>query len=165
MGKTIALLVGSALGYWLAASRGQSVAVRVACGLGWIVLEIALLLGAMPWWGWSTMDMAAAAAIGFAVPVVVLGGMAAVESWAGAAQAGGGRRLAAIGAAVAVIVAGAWWILPSAEQGPPEMAQAVPIEAAPAADCPCAKGRLCEGPRGGRYCLTDAGNKRYQARQ
>jgi hypothetical protein len=27
--------------------------------------------------------------------------------------------------------------------------------------CPCGSGRVCVGPRGGRYCLTSAGNKRY----
>lgn len=28
--------------------------------------------------------------------------------------------------------------------------------------CPCSSGRLCTGPRGGRYCLTPSGNKSYQ---
>ena len=28
--------------------------------------------------------------------------------------------------------------------------------------CPCSSGRLCTGPRGGRYCLTASGNKSYQ---
>jgi hypothetical protein len=27
--------------------------------------------------------------------------------------------------------------------------------------CPCGSGRICTGPRGGRYCLTSGGNKRY----
>jgi hypothetical protein len=28
-------------------------------------------------------------------------------------------------------------------------------------DCPCNGGRVCVGPRGGRYCITSGGNKRY----
>lgn len=28
--------------------------------------------------------------------------------------------------------------------------------------CPCSSGAMCTGPRGGRYCLTPAGNKSYQ---
>lgn len=27
--------------------------------------------------------------------------------------------------------------------------------------CPCGSGRICIGPRGGRYCLTSGGNKEY----
>lgn len=27
--------------------------------------------------------------------------------------------------------------------------------------CPCSGGRVCIGPRGGRYCITSGGNKRY----
>lgn len=27
--------------------------------------------------------------------------------------------------------------------------------------CPCSSGRVCIGPRGGRYCITYGGNKRY----
>jgi len=30
--------------------------------------------------------------------------------------------------------------------------------------CPCSSGRLCTGPRGGRYCMTPAGNKSYKPR-
>lgn len=165
MAKTIALLLGVSLGWGVANSRGQSIAVRLACGLAFVLAEVVLLAGVLPWWGWSSIDLALLAGSGFAVSVVVFGSIAVLEVWLGAAQAGGGRRLAAIGAAVVAIAGGAWWILPSAAPAPPEMAQAVPAEAAPAADCPCTSGRLCEGPRGGRYCLTDAGNKRYQARQ
>ncbi|MEG2804575.1 hypothetical protein [Stenotrophomonas sp.] len=40
-----------------------------------------------------------------------------------------------------------------------------PATPAPAAgECPCSSGRLCTGPRGGRYCLTPAGNKSYKPR-
>lgn len=27
--------------------------------------------------------------------------------------------------------------------------------------CPCGSGSICVGPRGGRYCITSGGNKRY----
>lgn len=27
--------------------------------------------------------------------------------------------------------------------------------------CPCGSGHVCIGPRGGRYCITSGGNKRY----
>ena len=27
--------------------------------------------------------------------------------------------------------------------------------------CPCSDTRICTGPRGGRYCITSGGNKRY----
>ncbi|MBB4098008.1 SH3 domain-containing protein [Sphingomonas kyeonggiensis] len=27
--------------------------------------------------------------------------------------------------------------------------------------CPCGSGSVCVGPRGGRYCITSGGNKRY----
>jgi len=28
-------------------------------------------------------------------------------------------------------------------------------------ECPCNGGDVCIGPRGGRYCITNGGNKRY----
>lgn len=30
-----------------------------------------------------------------------------------------------------------------------------------AGSCPCSGSRVCIGPRGGRYCITSGGNKRY----
>ena len=27
--------------------------------------------------------------------------------------------------------------------------------------CPCSGSKVCVGPRGGRYCITNGGNKRY----
>jgi hypothetical protein len=30
-----------------------------------------------------------------------------------------------------------------------------------AGSCPCGSGNICIGPRGGRYCITSGGNKRY----
>ena len=31
----------------------------------------------------------------------------------------------------------------------------------PGSQCPCGSGKVCVGPRGGRYCITSGGNKRY----
>ena len=31
-----------------------------------------------------------------------------------------------------------------------------------ASECPCSGGNNCIGPRGGRYCITSGGNKRYR---
>ena len=33
--------------------------------------------------------------------------------------------------------------------------------ASSAAGCPCGGGKVCVGPRGGRYCITSGGSKRY----
>ena len=46
---------------------------------------------------------------------------------------------------------------------------ATPAALQPAAEdtgssCPCSSGRICTGPRGGRYCLTPSGNKSYLRR-
>ena len=30
-----------------------------------------------------------------------------------------------------------------------------------ATSCPCGAGKVCIGPRGGRYCINSSGNKRY----
>lgn len=32
----------------------------------------------------------------------------------------------------------------------------------PTSGCPCSGSRNCTGPRGGRYCITSGGNKRYR---
>lgn len=29
------------------------------------------------------------------------------------------------------------------------------------ASCPCSGSKVCVGPRGGRYCITSGGKKRY----
>ncbi|WP_315859834.1 hypothetical protein [Rhizobium leguminosarum] len=39
--------------------------------------------------------------------------------------------------------------------GSPQMAPTV------GADCSCRSGAYCTGPRGGRYCMTDGGQKSY----
>jgi hypothetical protein len=49
------------------------------------------------------------------------------------------------------------WAVPSEPQA--EVAQAV--ESAP---CLCSAGAECTGPKGGVYCLTDDGKKKYKGR-
>lgn len=43
------------------------------------------------------------------------------------------------------------------------VAVVAPVAAAPvvAGLCPCDAGLVCTGPRGGRYCITAAGGKKY----
>ena len=36
-----------------------------------------------------------------------------------------------------------------------------PTEAKAETGCPCSGSKLCTGPRGGRYCITSGGSKRY----
>lgn len=61
--------------------------------------------------------------------------------------------------------------LPAVNSGQAEQSRAAPASraaplvspAAPSssASCPCGSGSICTGPRGGRYCITSGGNKRY----
>jgi len=37
----------------------------------------------------------------------------------------------------------------------------VPSRGTTSGECPCNGGNVCVGPRGGRYCITSSGNKRY----
>lgn len=37
-----------------------------------------------------------------------------------------------------------------------------PARASAGGACPCSSSRNCTGPRGGRYCITSGGNKRYR---
>lgn len=39
--------------------------------------------------------------------------------------------------------------------------KSAPIRAFGGSSCPCSGGNVCVGPRGGRYCITSGGNKRY----
>lgn len=77
-------------------------------------------------------------------------------------------RAAAVVAVVLIVVAGASFV----GFGPSSDAAAVPLVGEPeaplagvadssAAGCLCASGGVCVGPRGGKYCTTDAGKKRY----
>lgn len=52
------------------------------------------------------------------------------------------------------------------EDARPAVVAAEPVAALPVGDaCRCNAGAWCEGPRGGIYCLTDDGGKRYKAKK
>lgn len=62
---------------------------------------------------------------------------------------------AAVGmAAAATLIAVAAW----AAQPKPDGSTAPPPAGV---ECPCGSGKVCVGPRGGRYCITKSGNKEY----
>lgn len=48
---------------------------------------------------------------------------------------------------------------PRRERPAPQPVRSSPTEYG--SSCPCSAGRVCIGPRGGRYCITSGGNKRY----
>lgn len=84
--------------------------------------------------------------------------------------------LAAVGLLVVVVVFAAKATIGGDGRGGVEQAQqeeartevvaAEPVEALPVGDaCRCNAGAWCEGPRGGIYCLTDDGGKRYKAKK
>ena len=43
--------------------------------------------------------------------------------------------------------------------------RATPAPRAASGSCACASNTYCTGPRGGRYCVTSAGSKRYTGRR
>lgn len=48
--------------------------------------------------------------------------------------------------------------------GVPRGLMAAPPPKAASGDCSCRSGAVCTGPRGGRYCINDRGNKSYLRR-
>lgn len=158
-------------------------AVRVLCGAVGVVALPAWIVAAL----WSGRESLPAAALWSVACWFVLaaGVLLAVRAAAGIAWiAAGGRRRAAIAAGV-VLACGVVWVLlvrpaemaPDAQAAVPD-AQAPDVQAtvsdtqaaavpeahevnATAADCACAVGAVCVGPRGGRYCLRPDGGKRY----
>lgn len=84
-----------------------------------------------------------------------------------------GKWAGALAGVAMMAGAAAWWFggpgQSGAENGarpvmPAAMVAAGPAvaENAAAVDCSCASGATCKGPRGGQYCLTGDGNKRYK---
>lgn len=73
--------------------------------------------------------------------------------------AGSGLALALISSALGV------WSrdLPKEEKPAPQVAQVQPVteKAAAVESCDCDSGAVCTGPKGGKYCLTKSGNKKY----
>jgi len=96
-------------------------------------------------------------------------------------MAGEGKKSGAMEKAIAVIVLvglAAWLMKPAEpkkpeekpEEKPAAVSQAEPAkiasQAQPAAvpvaeNCECATGGSCTGPRGGRYCIAEGGQKKY----
>lgn len=75
---------------------------------------------------------------------------------------------AGVAAGVCLASAAAWWGAGYAGSGsqyePAVVGSEISNNAAVASEnpeCACAARAWCEGPRGGRYCLTDAGARRY----
>lgn len=72
----------------------------------------------------------------------------------------------------ALVVGLVWWLV-SGDGKPKPAKEAEPVAAieqraadVPAAQdvvCACSSGAVCTGPRGGQYCLTADGKKRYRA--
>ncbi|AQS50561.1 hypothetical protein PAEH1_01535 [Paenalcaligenes hominis] len=53
-----------------------------------------------------------------------------------------------------------WFYVPQPKRSQPAArSQSRPTYSA---GCPCSSGSNCYGPRGGRYCITSGGNKRYR---
>lgn len=93
----------------------------------------------------------------------------------GMAGVGESRAKWARGVVAVLIVGGAavWWYSGKGDSGtendagkvqPAAMVVSGPAVAEKPApvDCSCASGATCTGPRGGQYCLTGDGNKRYK---
>lgn len=165
----MASILGWAVGVGLAfglAGRGHHWAVRVLCAVAAVLIAASLLIA----WLFGGKDAAAGSVLAGMVPAFtivacVLGLGHGVKAAREHPKAGAGAL-----AIVCVVIAAAWWqSSPMAEAVTAQAAAtqaeaATPEAAAPAraGPCACADGALCAGPRGGRYCLTDAGNKRYQ---
>lgn len=170
-------VLGGALGECVVSRRvGLSVGWRVAALLAWVVLLVVLLVYSFAGGMLAGRGAVSAVALGFVASVVVgvvlmvCRGVGAAGSRAGLVdwvKENRGRAVALV-AVVLVVAAGASFVgfgassevaaLPlAAEQEPPISATAE----SSAAGCSCDSGGVCVGPRGGRYCLTAAGGKKY----
>lgn len=145
---------GRVLGRWGMESGAPLVVAGLVVGLA---LLLAVLLG---WWSWL---------IGVAVVVVALALADVVAARLGIEKGRKALPVLAVAVGVGVVLWGPWRAVDggAASVALPE-ASAVPavMEAAPGAaeavDCLCSAGAVCAGPRGGQYCLTGDGKKRYK---
>lgn len=170
--ETVASLVGTLSGfvllYFAAGSARRGFAVRLASGLSWLVLLVGLMVHsvfASADWAWSAWT---GLLFGGVVGGLVLSAMEWLVKGAGAASSlaksgaavgnSGRWRWLAVGAVVVMAGGVGWWFV-GAESVPNEPAALVAGDAGPS--CLCSQGAQCTGPRGGVYCLTDAGKKKY----
>lgn len=171
------VMAGVVLGNIAASDKGQSMAARIAAVLGFVVLEAVLVIGALASWKWiGHWDAFIRVGLGFVLPVAVLLVWWLFKGGAKFNEAAGRRGWLAVGG-VSVLVVGGLLIggavnheLAARERSPvavdsgtavPVGAQAQAVAEPAAPGCDCAAGAVCTGPRGGKYCLTAEGKKRY----
>lgn len=161
MWQVIGIGVGVALAFGVAGRGAQHWAARVLCAVLAVVLAVVLVVAALfggkasP--AWAALDGALAFAVVAGWLALARLYEAARADWRGVAS-----RAAFLLAGVALVGSAKWY---AAEQAAVIKAEpAAVVKAEPAAEsCPCGTGAICEGPRGGRYCIADGGGKRYLA--
>lgn len=151
--------------------RRRGFSVRLASGLSWLVLMVGLFvhsLVASADWAWSSMGGLFVGGL-FGAVLSVIGWVARGAGVAASLAKGGGHDQPAgrwwwlVVGAVVVMAGGVGWWFVGAESVPNEPAALVAGDAGPA--CLCEQGAQCTGPRGGIYCLTDTGKKKYSSQK
>ena len=149
--------LGAALGMGLAGRSAGHWAVRVLSA----VIAGALVVGLLVAWLFGGKDSPAGDVLISMLPafvlVVLASGFARALPWALRNKA-----KAAAGVLLAMAAGGVAWGLSGAL---PEVAQGENRTLPAAVGCDCAAGVVCEGPRGGRYCLRPDGSKKYFQQQ
>lgn len=155
--------VGCALLMLACDERRRGLAVRVASGLSWLVLLVGLAVHsvfASADWAWSAWNgLLVGGVVGVVLSVLgwLVKGAGAASGVAGQVLPANGARWLVAGVVVMVFGGVGWWFFSPA--GENESASLVADGAGPS--CLCSQGAQCTGPRGGVYCLTDAGKKKY----
>lgn len=156
-----------AAGYGIAAAvfgvRGQvSARARVA----WAVLLCALIAARMmiPAVVFALAGVRAGVAAVSPAAWALLAGVAVAA--VGAVVKARPKIAAGVACAVCIVAAAAWWSAGDASEKSNSAPDASEIANSSAVasenpECACAARAWCEGKRGGRYCLTDAGARRY----
>lgn len=141
-------------------------------GVAWF-LAAAALGGLLAGWAESWRAVLIMAAAGGALlwarllPGVALGLLVVVVAWVPGALVGWVLRwqswragpLGVFGAVCALVLAVV--LLGPGKTEPLPAVAAAPVAPVVAGLCPCDAGLVCTGPRGGRYCITAAGGKKY----
>jgi len=154
--------LGAALAFGVAGHRGQHWAVRVLCGAAVVLLLVALVIA----WLFGGRDSPAGdVSVSLALSFVVVAAVLCVAWLVPWLKENAGKATAGVVVACAVVaVVRVWGGVPGVEAAA-GYSEAVPVvvqvEKAAPESCLCSQGAACVGPRGGRYCLSDAGVKRY----